>query len=55
VVADGDGVIVVPQEVALEVASHARREHESDKKSRGRLYEALGLEKDDTVQPRDDE
>jgi regulator of RNase E activity RraA len=51
VVADGDGVIVVPQEAALEVAAHARREHESDKKARGHLYEALGLEKDETVQP----
>jgi regulator of RNase E activity RraA len=49
VVADGDGVIVVPADVASEVAVYARRELTRDRKSRGKLYRALGLEPDDTV------
>ena len=49
VVADGDGVIVVPREVAEEVACYARRELEQDKVGRRRLYEELGRELDETV------
>ncbi len=49
VVADGDGVIVVPREHALEVAHYARREQEGDMKGRRRLYEELGMEPDETV------
>jgi 4-hydroxy-4-methyl-2-oxoglutarate aldolase len=49
VVADGDGVIVVPQRLATMVATHARRELENDKIGRRKLYEALGRELDDTV------
>jgi 4-hydroxy-4-methyl-2-oxoglutarate aldolase len=49
VVADGDGVIVVPQEIALDVAQHAHDEHERDKVSRGNEYEALGWDKDESV------
>jgi len=49
VVADGDGVIVVPIAIAREVAQHARRELEADKVARRRLYERLGWELDDTV------
>ena len=49
VVADGDGVIVVPRNVALEVAAHADAEHKRDMVSRRRLYEALGMELDETV------
>jgi 4-hydroxy-4-methyl-2-oxoglutarate aldolase len=49
VVADGDGVIVVPIAIAREVAQHARRELEADKVARRRLYERLGRELDDTV------
>ncbi len=49
VVADGDGVIVVPIAIAWEVAHHARRELEADKVARRRLYERLGRELDDTV------
>jgi regulator of RNase E activity RraA len=52
VVADGDGVIVVPQDVALDVARHAAKEHESDMKNRRRLYDALGIKPDDTVASR---
>lgn len=49
VVADGDGVIVVPRQKAAEVAKYARRELEKDKAGRRKLYEALGMELDDTV------
>jgi regulator of RNase E activity RraA len=49
VVADGDGVIVVPQAKAANVARYARRELDKDKVGRRRLYEALGRELDDTV------
>lgn len=49
VMADGDGVIVVPQEIALKVAHYAHAEHERDKKSRRAIYQSLGMEPDDTV------
>ena len=49
VVADGDGVIVVPQALAGDVARYARRERDSDKAGRRRLYEQLGRPLDDTV------
>ncbi|MBN1313018.1 MAG: RraA family protein [Anaerolineae bacterium] len=49
VVADGDGVIVVPQEIALEAAEWAHEEHESDKKARRKHYLKAGMELDDTV------
>ena len=49
VVADGDGLIVVPSEIAEDVARHAHDEHERDKKERGSYYEKLGREMDDTV------
>lgn len=51
VVADGDGVVVVPREFAKEVAGHARRILEKDKQGRRKLYEKLGLPPDQTVQP----
>ncbi len=50
VVADGDGVIVVPGERALEVAKWSHEEHERDKINRRKHYEALGRKLDDTVQ-----
>jgi 4-hydroxy-4-methyl-2-oxoglutarate aldolase len=49
VIADGDGVIVVPQDIALDVAKCGRRELENDKASRRRMYEELGMELDRTV------
>jgi regulator of RNase E activity RraA len=49
VVADGDGVIVVPRDVAPEVARYARDEHARDRKTRAEHYEALGLPPDDSV------
>jgi len=50
VVADGDGVIVVPRRVAAEVAGHARRVLEGDKAARRQLYEKLGIPFDRTVE-----
>lgn len=49
VVADGDGVIVVPRASARDVAHYAHRELSSDKAARRSLYETLGMELDDTV------
>jgi 4-hydroxy-4-methyl-2-oxoglutarate aldolase len=49
VVADGDGVIVVPRRIALDVAKHAHDEHQRDKKTRGGLYKDLGMKPDETV------
>ncbi len=49
VVADGDGVIVVPRKLAFDVARYARRELDNDKKARKRLYLDLGMELDDSV------
>ncbi len=49
VVADGDGVIVVPSEVAVEVAKWAHEEHDTDKQSRRKHYEKVGKALDDTV------
>jgi 4-hydroxy-4-methyl-2-oxoglutarate aldolase len=50
IVADGDGVIVVPRKVAEQVALYARGILDSDKKSRRALYESLGMPLDQTVQ-----
>jgi regulator of RNase E activity RraA len=49
VVADGDGVIVVPRGVAREVAEHAQAEHRRDMAGRRRLYDSLGMAPDETV------
>jgi len=49
VVADGDGVIVVPRKIAFEVAKYAHQELNADKAGRRRYYEQLGWELDDTV------
>jgi 4-hydroxy-4-methyl-2-oxoglutarate aldolase len=50
VVADGDGVLVVPRAVATDVARYARRILEGDKDGRRRLYQRLGLSKDKSVE-----
>ncbi|MGB2824973.1 MAG: RraA family protein [Phycisphaerae bacterium] len=52
VVADGDGVIVVPIERASQVAEIAAKIQEGDKAGRRRLYEKLGRPGDFTVEPR---
>jgi regulator of RNase E activity RraA len=49
VVADGDGVIVVPREHAADVARRARAVLDSDKAGRRGLYERLGRPLDETV------
>lgn len=49
IVADGDGVIVVPRSVALEVAKYAHKIIEEDKAARRRLYKRLGLPEDPSV------
>jgi len=50
VVADGDGVIVVPREKAQLVAEIAIKIQETDKIGRRKLYEALGMPLDFTVE-----
>jgi 4-hydroxy-4-methyl-2-oxoglutarate aldolase len=50
VVADGDGVIIVPRKVAREVAMHAHKVLEGDKAGRRKLYEQLGIPFDHTVE-----
>jgi 4-hydroxy-4-methyl-2-oxoglutarate aldolase len=49
VVADGDGVVVVPQAIAEQVATYALQELKKDKVGRRKLYEALGMKLDETV------
>ena len=49
VVADGDGVIVVPRALARDVAKWGGEEHVRDKAGRRRLYEELGKPLDETV------
>ncbi|MDR2148637.1 MAG: RraA family protein [Tannerella sp.] len=49
IVADGDGVIVVPRKVAKDVAKYADQILNSDKDTRRSLYEKLNWEPDETV------
>jgi regulator of RNase E activity RraA len=49
VVADGDGVIVVPREHALMVGRLAREINVGDERSRRQRYERLGIPPDETV------
>jgi 4-hydroxy-4-methyl-2-oxoglutarate aldolase len=49
IVADGDGVIVVPRQQAKRVAQYARETLETDKAGRRKLYEKLGLPPDKSV------
>lgn len=50
IVADGDGVVVVPREHAVEVARRARAVLDADMAARRSLYERLGRPLDETVQ-----
>ncbi|HKX61658.1 MAG TPA: RraA family protein [Verrucomicrobiae bacterium] len=49
IVADGDGVIVVPREKAGAVAAYAHKILEGDKAARRGLYQKLGLPEDSSV------
>jgi 4-hydroxy-4-methyl-2-oxoglutarate aldolase len=49
IVADGDGVIVVPRAKAREVAEYAQTVIAGDKAGRRNLYKKLGLTEDDSV------
>lgn len=49
VVADGDGVIVVPREHALEVGRYAREIHDGDQTARAKRFDRLGIPRDETV------
>jgi len=51
IVADGDGVIVVPRKAAFDVAKYAWQEMNGDKAGRQNLYKMLNWELDDTVIP----
>jgi regulator of RNase E activity RraA len=50
IVADGDGVLVVPRSVAADVGRYARRIMDGDKAGRRNLYEKLGLPSDPSVE-----
>ncbi len=49
IIADDDGVMVVPQEIAAEVAQRANLIQDKDRPNRRKCYERLGLPLDDTV------
>lgn len=49
IVADGEGVVVVPRIRAEEVSKYARKILEGDKSARRNLYQQLGLPADDSV------
>lgn len=50
VAADGDGVLVIPQAVAVQVAELARAENKRDRATRRAHYERLGRSMDSTVE-----
>jgi 4-hydroxy-4-methyl-2-oxoglutarate aldolase len=51
IVADGDGVIVVPRRSAAAVAKYAHKIIDEDKAGRRKLYQQLGLPEDQSVKP----
>jgi regulator of RNase E activity RraA len=50
VVADGDGVVVVPRAVAADVAGYARKILDADKAGRRELYRELNLPEDPSIE-----
>lgn len=48
---DDDGIVVVPIEVAREVAGHAKEILLADMRARARHYDQLGMKRDRTVDP----
>jgi regulator of RNase E activity RraA len=50
IVADGDGVIVVPRQRALAVGKLARQIHDGDEQGRAKHYQRLGIPVDQTVE-----
>ncbi len=51
IVADGDGVIVVPREHAVRVGEIARKIYDGDQRGRLNHYQSLGIPLDQTVKP----
>src|SRR5688572_6967152 len=51
IVADGDGVVVVPRKVSVEVAEYAHKIIDEDKAGRRKLYQQVGLPEDPSVKP----
>ncbi|HLN14929.1 MAG TPA: RraA family protein [bacterium] len=51
IVADGDGVVVVPRDIAEEVAKYAREVADGDRVKRRALFKQAGFSEDDTVVP----
>jgi regulator of RNase E activity RraA len=49
IVADGEGVVVVPRDVARDVAGYARKIMDGDKAGRRELYKKLGLPDDPSI------
>jgi len=49
IVADGDGVVVVPRSAAADVAAYARKILDGDMEGRRELYKEAGLREDDSV------
>lgn len=49
IVADGDGIIAIPQEIAGDVARYAHEEHDRDKKRRKSHYRKLGWKQDSSL------
>lgn len=49
IVADGDGVLVVPRDVALQVAAFAHRIAAADRAARRELYDKAGMAADESV------